>query len=84
MKVDVPAVAGVVVIVEVEVAVTVVVAVVGEGVTVKVGVTPPAAGLKIIGAIHKARSTAGGPAERMVRINLISWLASRDRSISAL
>jgi hypothetical protein len=42
------------------------------GVTVGVLVAPPGEVLKIIGAIHSARSVAGGPEERIVRINRIS------------
>jgi hypothetical protein len=84
VKVAVAGVARVGVIVEVEVAVDVVVVDVGEGVRVEVAVTPPTEALKIIGAIHKARSPTGEPVERMVKINLISWLTSGDRSISAL
>jgi hypothetical protein len=84
VKVGVAGVARVGVTVEVEVTVDIAVVDVGEGVSVEVAVTTPPEVLKIIGAIHIARSTAGGPAERMVRTNLISLLTSDDRSISAL
>jgi len=53
-------------------------------VIVNVGVTTLPEVLKIIGAIHRARSVAGGPEERIVRRNRISRPASDDRSISAL